>query len=58
MKNRGIWRGTILGLFLFYIVPLRRPPSSRYPLRWDHTILPEGPTMEWWQAVTSSRLSA
>ena len=56
MKNRGIWRGTILGLFLFYmIVPLVATAIFSISTRWDHTILPEGLTIEWWQAVIDRR---
>jgi len=56
MKNRGIMRGTMLGIFLFYmIIPLVATVIFSVSTRWDHTILPEGLTMEWWQAVTSRR---
>ena len=56
MKQRGIGRGVVLGLFLSYmIIPLVATAIFSVSTRWDHTILPEGLTMEWWQAVTSRR---
>ena len=56
MKYRGLWRGIVLGLFLFYmIVPLVATAIFSVSTRWDHTILPEGLTLDWWQAVIGRR---
>jgi putative spermidine/putrescine transport system permease protein len=56
MKERGLGRGIILGFFLFYmIVPLVATAIFSVSTRWDHTILPEGLTLEWWQAATGRR---
>ena len=56
MKDRGLGRGFILALFLIYmIVPLVATAIFSVSTRWDHTIMPEGMTLEWWQAVTSRR---
>jgi putative spermidine/putrescine transport system permease protein len=56
VKDRGILRGVVLGLFLIYmIVPLVATAIFSVSTRWDHTIFPEGLTTEWWQAATSRR---
>lgn len=59
MKDRGIWRGAILGFFLLYmIIPLIATAIFSVSTRWDHTIMPEGLTLEWWSAVTTRRAFA
>lgn len=56
MKKRGIWRWIVLGLFLFYMIfPLVATVIFSVSTRWDHTILPEGLTLDWWKAVIGSR---
>lgn len=56
MKDRGIWRGIILGLFIAYmVVPLLATVLFSVAIRWDRSILPEGLTLEWWRAVTVRR---
>ncbi|MEO8463524.1 MAG: ABC transporter permease [Chloroflexota bacterium] len=51
---RGTWRRFILVAFLvFMLVPLIATVVFSVSTRWDRSILPEGLTMAWWQAVTS-----
>ena len=53
-KDRGIWRGIVLALFLtFMIVPFLATIFFSISVRWDRTIFPEGLTLEWWERVTS-----
>jgi putative spermidine/putrescine transport system permease protein len=53
-KDRGIWRGIVLALFLtFMIVPFLATVLFSISVRWDRTIFPEGLTLEWWERVTS-----
>ena len=54
VKDRGIWRGTVIALFLaFMIIPFLATVLFSFSTRWDRTIFPEGLTLEWWDKVTS-----
>lgn len=54
MRMNPFLRSVILTLFLaFMIIPLVATLLFSFSIRWDRTILPEGLTLEWWQAVTS-----
>ncbi len=56
MKRNDLWISLILFIFLmFMILPLVATAIFSVSTRWDHTILPEGLTLKWWQAVTSRR---
>jgi putative spermidine/putrescine transport system permease protein len=51
---RGAWRPLTLGAFLvFTAVPLAATVVFSVSTRWDRSVLPEGLTLAWWQAVTS-----
>lgn len=51
---RGAWRRFILVAFLaFMAVPLIATVVFSVSTRWDRSILPEGLTLAWWQAVTN-----
>jgi putative spermidine/putrescine transport system permease protein len=56
MKDRAFWRYLILTLFtLFMVIPLIATLLFSVSTRWDHTILPEGLTLQWWLAATGRR---
>lgn len=56
MKERGVGRYLILGIFFLYmLLPLLATFMFSLSTRWDHTILPEGLTLKWWQAATGRR---
>ncbi len=56
MKQGRLWRITLIAFFLAYMtVPVLATLLFSFSVRWDRTILPEGLTVEWWQAATSRR---
>jgi putative spermidine/putrescine transport system permease protein len=56
VRSTSLGRAFIIGFFLTYmLVPLLATVAFSFAVRWDRTILPEGLTIEWWQAVTARR---
>ncbi|NMC83963.1 MAG: ABC transporter permease [Anaerolineaceae bacterium] len=53
-KNRELWRPIVIILFLlFMIIPVLATFVFSISTRWDHTLWPEGYTLDWWKEVTS-----
>ena len=56
MKRASLGRFLVLGFFLTYmLLPLLATVAFSFSVRWDRTILPEGLTLDWWQAVVERR---
>jgi putative spermidine/putrescine transport system permease protein len=56
VRSGSLGRALVIAFFLTYmLVPLVATVAFSFAVRWDRTILPEGLTIEWWQAVTSRR---
>jgi putative spermidine/putrescine transport system permease protein len=54
MRMKKFWRTiVIVGFLAFMIIPLIATLAFSFSTRWDHTILPEGLTLEWWKAAVS-----
>jgi putative spermidine/putrescine transport system permease protein len=53
MNLPTFWRRLVIVLFLaFMIIPVLATLTFSVATRWDRSILPEGLTLQWWQAVT------
>ena len=56
MRSSSLGRWLVISFFLTYmLVPLVATVAFSFAIRWDRTILPEGLTVAWWQAVTARR---
>jgi putative spermidine/putrescine transport system permease protein len=52
----AFWRLVVITLFLaFMIIPVLATLGFSIATRWDRSILPEGLTLQWWQAVVERR---
>ncbi|HUH96933.1 MAG TPA: ABC transporter permease [Anaerolineales bacterium] len=55
-KSNELWRPVVIGLFLvFMILPVIATLLFSVSTRWDHTLWPEGYTLDWWKDVIARR---
>lgn len=56
MKRLGLFNGAVIGAFLGYMfLPIAATYLFSIATRWDHTLLPEGVTLDWYQAAVEDR---